>query len=300
MEGEGGGEGKGIKEVDVGDKNTKHGEKDTGLPTSQQPTNNGDTGPLCWRRKGKLSAEKTEKPMDPAAANPVVRKPRRQKEVPFGCSILTWYYFHFAALLPDRFPLVDKSDDSMADLLAPWPSLAGSGSPPAFYDIMENRRWWPRDLPDGAGSSRGRVRTPPTIGTFLPTGTSELVGGMRDTAILVRVILMNRYSFVLKSMSPSTPDLHAPLMQYSLPNNYYTPALHLLRAGSRDPAESASPVTPASSPLLLFPSFVIHDLPLLDPEIRRTQSLTVFSSSTEKLMKAGHMSKFRPRVMTPG
>lgn len=107
-------------------------------------------------------------------------------------------------------------------------------------------------------------------------------------------IVINRYSFVLKSMSPSTPDLHAPLMQYSLPNNYYTSALHLLRAGSRDPAESASPVTPASSPLLLFPLFVIHDLPLLDPEIRRTQSLTVFSSSKEKLMKAGHMSKFRP------
>ncbi|GAT25859.1 TeaA receptor TeaR [Aspergillus luchuensis] len=56
----------------------------------------------------------------------------------------------------------------MADLLAPWPSLAGSGSPPAFYDIMENRRWWPRDLPDGAGSSRGRVRTPSDHRDFPP------------------------------------------------------------------------------------------------------------------------------------
>ncbi|KAL7656773.1 hypothetical protein ACMYSQ_005846 [Aspergillus niger] len=97
-----------------------------GLPTSQKPTNNGDTGtvlviffteglPAEWRRKAKLSAEKKEKPMDPAddsvgltqlttwgppslpAANPVVRKEQRQKEVPFGCSILYFLPKYFAA-----------------------------------------------------------------------------------------------------------------------------------------------------------------------------------------------------------
>ncbi|PYH59422.1 uncharacterized protein BO96DRAFT_489384, partial [Aspergillus niger CBS 101883] len=281
-----------------------------GLPTSQKPTNNGDTGtvlviffteglPAEWRRKAKLSAEKKEKPMDPAddsvgltqlttwgppslpAANPVVRKEQRQKEVPFGCSILYFLPKYFAALLPARFPLVDKSDDSMADLLAPWPSLARSGSPPAFYDIMENRRWWPRDLPDGAGSSRGRVPHSSDHRDFPP-----LLRTLDERAILVRVIgcvsssfpmnsqdiipySIDRYSFS-KVMSPSTPDLHAPLMQYSLPNNYYSPALHLLRAGSRDPAENASAVTPPSSP---FSSFHYSSPTAMSPLIQRSGEL---------------------------
>ncbi|OJJ71074.1 hypothetical protein ASPBRDRAFT_55723 [Aspergillus brasiliensis CBS 101740] len=187
-----------------------------------------------------------ETPTDPAAANPVVRKEQRQKEVPFGCSILTSY---FAALLRTGFPLVDKSDDSMADQLAPWPSLARSGSPPAFYDIMENRRWWPRDLPDGAGSSQGRTIIPPIIRPDIVSPS--------------------------KIMSPFTPDLHAPLMQYSLPNNYYTPALHLLRAGSRDPAGSASAVIfPLPPPSPLSHSSSSMAILALVPEIRRTQSLT--------------------------
>ncbi|RAK97558.1 uncharacterized protein BO80DRAFT_186234 [Aspergillus ibericus CBS 121593] len=62
------------------------------------------------------------------------------------------------------------------------------------------------------------------------------------------------------------PRLHAPLTTaYSLPNNYYLPARHLLRAGSRDPAENASAVT-RSPPLLLCPR---HPWPLA-PSIQRS------------------------------
>ncbi|RDK47086.1 hypothetical protein M752DRAFT_272853 [Aspergillus phoenicis ATCC 13157] len=71
-------------------------------------------------------------------------------------------------------------------------------------------------------------------------------------------------------MSPSTPDLHAPLMQYFLPNNYYSPALHLLRAGSRDPAENASAVTPPSSP---FCSFHYSSSTAMSPLIQRSGEL---------------------------
>ena len=49
--------------------------------------------------------------------------------------------------------------------MAPWPGLARSGSPPAFYDIMENRRPDPVTRPDGAGSSLAERRPAPTIGT---------------------------------------------------------------------------------------------------------------------------------------
>ncbi|PYI06522.1 hypothetical protein BO78DRAFT_116465 [Aspergillus sclerotiicarbonarius CBS 121057] len=45
----------------------------------------------------------------------------------------------------------------MAGVMAPWPGLARSGSPPAFYDIMENRRPGPVTIPTG-GISLRRVR----------------------------------------------------------------------------------------------------------------------------------------------